>query len=231
MDELRMMGTQGLNASSGDNASIVHKSRKNDAIEIRDDSETESETDAVSLASETTHKTNVRTGCKHDAGKRTEIARTAKPSGGSNTSNSHLSAPLSKSKPPGKAIRNNNGPATLDSYQDALKKPSVAATAPPQPQKSPPAHAASHSTTKTQSSSWTLPPDIAANTCQICSLQNPPSAPLCQACSHVLQLSLLRETWRCKSESCRGSSYVNAGDAGRCGICGALKPSRRYEIF
>lgn len=63
-------------------------------------------------------------------------------------------------------------------------------------------------------------------TCPICSLVNDPSSPTCMACSNVLQPSLMPDHWRCKSEACQGGSYINAGDAGRCGVCGAQKPKQ-----
>jgi hypothetical protein len=63
-------------------------------------------------------------------------------------------------------------------------------------------------------------------TCPICSLVNDPSSPTCMACSDVLQPSLMPDHWRCKSEACQGGSYINAGDAGRCGVCGAQKPKQ-----
>jgi hypothetical protein len=63
-------------------------------------------------------------------------------------------------------------------------------------------------------------------TCSICSLVNDPSSPTCIACSNVLQPSLMPDHWRCKSEACQGGSYINAGDAGRCGVCGAQKPKQ-----
>ncbi|KAM0717403.1 hypothetical protein Q7P37_007255 [Cladosporium fusiforme] len=73
------------------------------------------------------------------------------------------------------------------------------------------------------------PRDTASNTtpsgtCPICSLANDPSSPTCMACSNVLQPGLMPDHWRCKSETCKDGAYINAGDAGRCGICGAQKP-------
>ena len=59
--------------------------------------------------------------------------------------------------------------------------------------------------------------------CPICSLENDPDSPTCIACAHVLRPSLMPNHWRCASEQCKGSKYVNAGDAGRCGLCGASK--------
>ncbi|KXL47061.1 hypothetical protein M433DRAFT_162035 [Acidomyces richmondensis BFW] len=60
--------------------------------------------------------------------------------------------------------------------------------------------------------------------CPICSLENEPSDPTCAACSHVLKPGLIKHHWRCTSDACRGSQYINAADAGRCGVCGATKP-------
>ncbi|KAF2773940.1 WLM-domain-containing protein [Teratosphaeria nubilosa] len=62
-------------------------------------------------------------------------------------------------------------------------------------------------------------------TCSICSLENEAGNPTCIACSHVLKISLVQNSWRCKSEACKGSKYINAGDVNRCGICGAQKPT------
>ena len=61
-------------------------------------------------------------------------------------------------------------------------------------------------------------------TCPICSLANDPSSPTCMACSNVLQPTLMPDHWRCKSGTCKDGSYINAGDVGRCGICGEQKP-------
>ena len=63
------------------------------------------------------------------------------------------------------------------------------------------------------------------NACPICSLENEPDSPTCIACSHVLKTSLMPNHWRCKSEACKGSKYVNAGDVGRCGLCGSQRPA------
>ena len=60
-------------------------------------------------------------------------------------------------------------------------------------------------------------------TCPICSLANDILSPTCMACSNVLQPTLMPDHWRCKSETCKDGSYINAGDVGRCGICGEQK--------
>ncbi|KAF7191480.1 DNA-dependent metalloprotease WSS1-like [Pseudocercospora fuligena] len=69
-------------------------------------------------------------------------------------------------------------------------------------------------------------PDEAAplSVCPICSLENAPESVTCIACSNVLRPKLMPNHWRCKSDTCKGSAYTNAGDAGRCGICGIQKP-------
>ena len=59
--------------------------------------------------------------------------------------------------------------------------------------------------------------------CPICSMSNGPGSLLCLACSHVLDTSKITRYWRCGSDTCRGSGYVNAEDCGRCGICGARR--------
>lgn len=84
--------------------------------------------------------------------------------------------------------------------------------------------------TKTASESEEAPTDLTAipdpstTNCPVCSLENEPNATLCMACSHVLRTELVRDRWRCKSEMCRGSQYINPGDFGRCGLCNAPKP-------
>lgn len=68
-------------------------------------------------------------------------------------------------------------------------------------------------------------PSSTTLSCPICSLENDPDAPTCVACSNVLKPSLMANHWRCRSETCKGSRYINAGDAGRCGLCGGVKPT------
>lgn len=66
--------------------------------------------------------------------------------------------------------------------------------------------------------------------CPICSLENPPGSATCVACAHVLRPDLLPDNWSCRSEACQGSQYLNVGDAGRCGVCGATKPPRALVV-
>lgn len=59
--------------------------------------------------------------------------------------------------------------------------------------------------------------------CPVCSLENDAAALTCGACSNVLKKDLVPNHWRCKSTTCEGSQYVNAEDAGVCGVCGTSK--------
>lgn len=66
--------------------------------------------------------------------------------------------------------------------------------------------------------------------CPICSLENELSSPTCIACAHVLKPGLVRDSWRCTSQTCRGTKYINAGDAGICGICGSPRPPTTNQL-
>lgn len=58
--------------------------------------------------------------------------------------------------------------------------------------------------------------------CPICSLETPRLNATCLACSHVLDPKKDPRHWPCWREPCRTQNpvYLNAGDAGVCGICG-----------
>jgi len=58
--------------------------------------------------------------------------------------------------------------------------------------------------------------------CAICSLENEPTALTCIACSNVLKPDFVPDHWTCHSSACKGSQYLNSGDAGACGVCGTL---------
>lgn len=62
-------------------------------------------------------------------------------------------------------------------------------------------------------------------TCQVCSLDNDSDSPTCLACANVLKPRLVPNCWHCKSDACKDSKYINAGDAGRCGLCSTQKPA------
>ncbi|KAI1487765.1 WLM domain-containing protein [Biscogniauxia mediterranea] len=63
-------------------------------------------------------------------------------------------------------------------------------------------------------------PRAVAGECPLCSFRNEASAATCGVCAHVLQPEKVVGTWRCDSAACKGSVYLNAGDAGVCGLCG-----------
>lgn len=65
------------------------------------------------------------------------------------------------------------------------------------------------------------PPD--SSTCTTCSFENADNDILCMICSNVLKPSIMRNTWKCKSTTCDGSSFINHGDSGRCAVCGEPK--------
>ncbi|KAF1977239.1 WLM-domain-containing protein [Bimuria novae-zelandiae CBS 107.79] len=59
--------------------------------------------------------------------------------------------------------------------------------------------------------------------CAVCSMENEAGSITCVACVNVLNPCMDTNHWRCKSAACKGSRYINAGDVGRCGVCGASK--------
>lgn len=66
--------------------------------------------------------------------------------------------------------------------------------------------------------------NYADGTCPVCSVLNDSQALTCMVCAHVLKPNLVAEVWRCKSSTCaNGVVYLNAGDVGICGVCGARK--------
>ncbi|ERF71830.1 hypothetical protein EPUS_01745 [Endocarpon pusillum Z07020] len=78
------------------------------------------------------------------------------------------------------------------------------------------------------SSSSSLPPPITTHSttnCPVCTTSHPSTnlTLTCTTCAHVLDKRKDPHAWKCASTSCKGSEYVNAGDAGRCGACGDPK--------
>ncbi|KAF2787513.1 WLM-domain-containing protein [Melanomma pulvis-pyrius CBS 109.77] len=61
--------------------------------------------------------------------------------------------------------------------------------------------------------------------CGVCSFVNGPVSLCCDACSNVLSPDFMPNHWKCGSKTCEGSKYINSGDAGVCGLCGALRSS------
>lgn len=69
-----------------------------------------------------------------------------------------------------------------------------------------------------------IPDDFpTAINCPTCTSENDINASVCSVCSNVLDPEQLEGTWKCRSEACRGSEYVNAADYGVCGVCGEPK--------
>lgn len=62
-------------------------------------------------------------------------------------------------------------------------------------------------------------------TCVVCSFANPPYSVTCSMCSNVLVPESVPSAWSCKSQTCRDTVYVNAGDCGVCGVCGQSRAS------
>lgn len=56
--------------------------------------------------------------------------------------------------------------------------------------------------------------------CPICSMQNDSMRSTCSVCAHVLDSRKDPKSWKCNSEICKDTSYLNAGDCGVCGLCG-----------
>ncbi|CAO2656419.1 Nn.00g052220.m01.CDS01 [Neocucurbitaria sp. VM-36] len=65
-----------------------------------------------------------------------------------------------------------------------------------------------------------IPDQAQPISCPLCSFRNDHGSLTCGACSNVLNPSLVPDHWRCRSKTCEGNEYVNAGDAGVCGVCG-----------
>ncbi|KAI6529478.1 hypothetical protein ACKVWC_009008 [Pyricularia oryzae] len=61
--------------------------------------------------------------------------------------------------------------------------------------------------------------------CSVCSFANERGSFRCAVCSNVLDPGLDARSWRCSSDACAGSVYVNAGDCGVCGVCGQRRSS------
>ncbi|KAK5686234.1 hypothetical protein LTS10_002350 [Elasticomyces elasticus] len=90
----------------------------------------------------------------------------------------------------------------------------------------PPAPASTITPTNVPLSQPAYVSDSATLVCSICSLENDRSATICLACSNVLKPALMKDHWRCTSQTCAGNKYINAGDVGRCGLCGGQKPAK-----
>ena len=83
-------------------------------------------------------------------------------------------------------------------------------------------------TKDTEASSPDLPAEVVTTdnaskpelTCPICTTTNSRSNPTCITCAHVLDKRKDPRSWPCTSTSCSDLGYLNAGDAGVCGLYG-----------
>ncbi|KAK0618338.1 WLM domain-containing protein [Bombardia bombarda] len=64
------------------------------------------------------------------------------------------------------------------------------------------------------------------DTCSVCSFANQGRSITCAMCANVLDQKKAPGSWACKSQTCRGTQYRNAGDCGVCGLCGGRRPGR-----
>lgn len=61
--------------------------------------------------------------------------------------------------------------------------------------------------------------------CKVCSMFNDRLSATCAACANVLDIRMVADHWRCQSDMCKESGYINAGDYGVCNVCGAVRES------
>ncbi|KAI1118869.1 WLM domain-containing protein [Nemania sp. NC0429] len=115
-------------------------------------------------------------------------------------------------------------PTSIKSEIDEPRLRSIEPRPPPSRRKAPAAVVSSTSGTVTLKSEAETEP--VAGDCPICSFRNGSSAMICETCSHVLAPGKV-PFWRCKSNTCQRSEYLNPGDSGICGVCGARKESAK----
>ncbi|KAK3703520.1 hypothetical protein LTR37_014367 [Vermiconidia calcicola] len=222
MDELRLMETNGEVRTDNDKPSMpASKPRKRqESVQRRhEDSETESDPDHDGLAPAAPDATTSRGDTQ---------------SGQNNVQRLH-----EDSETEGEADSDDPAPAatrtTVRQPRDTSAEADEPVTNTQPPHSDGGAQQASLVPAETATSTTATPPvaESARNVlaCPICSLENEPDSPTCMACSHVLKTSLMPNHWRCKSDQCKSSKYVNPGDAGRCGLCGAQKPTKQSNAM
>lgn len=69
----------------------------------------------------------------------------------------------------------------------------------------------------------TSPSRPPSSPCPTCSFTNAPNELLCTICSNVLRPNIILNTWKCQSQTCKGSVFINHGDSGRCAVCGSAR--------
>ncbi|GAB1310944.1 WLM domain-containing protein [Madurella fahalii] len=68
-----------------------------------------------------------------------------------------------------------------------------------------------------------LPPQPSSSvstSCPVCSFANEQLSATCAMCANVLDPKRIPDSWACRSKTCQGTEYRNAGDCGVCGVCG-----------
>ena len=108
-------------------------------------------------------------------------------------------------------LEQNNSASEVASFEQASIEGSVNASR-PQECVSPPQHGFDE-----------LINNDAGSSCPICTMHNESDSLYCQACSHVLMPDKTSGSWRCRSENCSGSSFINRADTSRCGVCNVRK--------
>ncbi|GAB7361364.1 hypothetical protein MBLNU230_g1420t1 [Neophaeotheca triangularis] len=198
MDELRALSAGKKSQPTSNKAGNTEGARKqdNDRFVTLDDSETESEDDSTGASNLPPPTKPTANAIEPPPSKPFHIT----PVDGSETE----SEPESPKQPPS---TNEPNPA-ISNFPKKIPAPPATnnPTTTPTPQSAQPSESTSNN-------------NPAPSSCPICSLENAAESTLCLACSHVLKPSLVRGSWRCGSETCKGTGYVNPGDAGRCGIC------------
>ncbi|GIZ47750.1 hypothetical protein CKM354_001083500 [Cercospora kikuchii] len=220
MDELRMLSRGPARASSKKS-----KPEPGQTQDIHEDPETESGAEDDSLMA-STKSPAVFSGSNAKAPSRLANSRSVEPSAGSDSETEDETEDAKSSSA-----------SKVESIAEQSSRKAVAASVPESESRqgqlevddtsqnlnSVPSSISEAATTVPKNGS-ALSTSAGALICTICSLENEPNSPTCVACAHVLCPRLMPNNWACKSDTCKDSLYINAGDVGRCGICGGPKP-------
>ncbi|PPJ52935.1 hypothetical protein CBER1_11490 [Cercospora berteroae] len=226
MDELRML-SRGPGRASSKKSQPQHVTMQ----DIHEDSETESEAEDNSLMASTKGPAT-SSGSNAKAPSRLTNGRSVDPPAGSESETEDETEDVkssSASKVESTAEQSSHQPTTasasnLESHQESSKIGDASQDLNDVPSSIPKATA----TALEHGPAISTP--AGAVICQICSLENELNSPTCVACAHVLCPRLMPNNWACKSDACKDSLYINAGDVGRCGICGSAKPQMLANV-
>ncbi|KAK3720675.1 hypothetical protein LTR37_003725 [Vermiconidia calcicola] len=223
MDELRMMETNGEVRTDDDKPPMPASAPRKSQVNVprrHEDSETESDPDdddelAPAAPDATMSRGDTRRGQKNVQRLHEDLETEGEPDNDEPAAAAMRTTLRRAMNTSGVADEHVTNTQPLHSDGGAQQAPSVAVENAP-------------STTATLPAAETAGNVLA---CPICSLENEADSPTCMACSHVLKTTLMPNYWRCKSAQCKSSKYVNPGDAGRCGLCGAQKPLRQTNAI